>query len=145
MRLKALMACVLLVSTACGLVGPSATNRVVTPTGDWPPFAVAAGSPPPGIHLQIEGSIASVSNYGPTVVWVAPPTVEIWEGPDRWIEGEVPAGSRRLDPGSHLDRPLGSATIQRRIGVRLWPTEDTRESETNAPWFLWMDVSASTP
>jgi hypothetical protein len=150
MRIASATILLIVVAVGCGPATPTETplgsTAVVPPSGAWPPFATAAGTPPPGVVFTVgpEGT-ATLMNGSDRPIWLAPPTIEVWEGPRRWVEGDVPPGSLRLDPGQEVAANVGGGSAARRVGVRIWPTGDVTETESNAPWFLWQEAGSSQP
>lgn len=150
MRIVIVALLLVLAAAGCGPATPTATPSgsrvVVPPSGDWPPFATAAGTPPPGLTFTLgPGATATLMNGSDQPIWLAPPTIEVWEGPQPWVEGDVPQGSMRLDPGQKVTANVGVSSAARRAGVRIWATDDVTESESNAPWFLWQELGGSFP
>jgi hypothetical protein len=148
MRIAGVALLLVVAAVACGPATPTATppgpTTVVPPSGDWPPFATAAGTPPPGVILAVSpDGTAKLMNGSDRPIWLAPPIIEVWEGPQPWVEGNVPPGSMRLDPGQDVTASINAGPAARRVGVRLWPTDDVTESESNAPWFIWQEAGSS--
>lgn len=131
-------------ASGCGGPSPSqavSTPGIIVPTGDWPPIAITNLAQPSGLTLTLTSEgIATFTNSSSQDVWVAPAQIEVWEGPSPWTEGEVREGSVRVAPGDNLSQEVTVSGRPTRLGVRVWRTSDTIPSDSNAPWFVWLDV-----
>jgi hypothetical protein len=148
MRVKALCLSMFFLIAGCALSPTPAslpTDGVIVPQGDWPPFATSAAPIPVGVTLTIDqGGHATLTNGSDQTLWLSPPQIEIWQGPSPWLEADVAPGNRKLEPGAVVTQELGEPGPDQRAGVRLWDSEDTRESESNAPWFIWQPLALAS-
>lgn len=110
----------------------------------WPPVDTAPNAPT-GLVLQVSGSTVTVSNGSGDAVWVSPPLIEIWTGPDPWTTStDIPDGAAQLKPGQQLSREIETSPAAVRAGVTVYP--EWPAPPGTQPWFLWIEVPPpSTP